>query len=165
SKVTLSIDTDTWTLFKEQCVRHKIIPSDEVNDWMAFSVGKKPRKWVFHIKRVGPAEIFVETKDLYSELTGEWKKQKPIRASFHNEGKNHFHKQYKIPTGLTYAELASWLTRPDTQGKFKELLTNILRTAEKSPKAKKDFAIKVNNKKETNMNKKIPDKDFTIEPY
>ena len=50
SKVTLSIDSDIWKSFKLHCVKNDIIASDLVNDFMASSVGKKPRKILYDLK-------------------------------------------------------------------------------------------------------------------
>jgi len=50
TKVTLSLDKETWKSFKLHCVKNDLIASDLVNDFMASAVGKKPRKILYDLK-------------------------------------------------------------------------------------------------------------------
>lgn len=50
TKVTLSLDEETWRSFKMHCIKNRVIASDMVNDWMASVTGKRPRKYHFDIK-------------------------------------------------------------------------------------------------------------------
>ena len=50
SKVTLSLDKDTWKNFKLHCVKNDLIASDLVNDFMASVTTGKPRKILYEIK-------------------------------------------------------------------------------------------------------------------
>lgn len=50
TKVTLSLDEETWKSFKIHCVKNDLIASDLVNDFMASAVGRKPRKILYDLK-------------------------------------------------------------------------------------------------------------------
>jgi hypothetical protein len=52
TKVTLSLDAETWKSFKIHCVKNDLLASDLVNDFMASTTGKTPRKWKFNVKGV-----------------------------------------------------------------------------------------------------------------